>query len=82
MGLAGQAQAAWPGDARLGCGHRHAQQAARLPAQQGSPPRLIYLGQKRVARATTYSKNCKRLLAIVEGMAIVSMELIKRDANL
>jgi len=44
--------------------------------------RLIYLGQKRVARAQEYSRNYKRLLAIVEEMTILSMELLKRDANL
>ena len=44
--------------------------------------RLIYLGQKRVALAREYSKNYKRLLAIVEEMTILNMELIKRDADL
>ena len=44
--------------------------------------RLIYLGQKRVALAHQYSKNYKRLLAIVEEMTILNMELIKRDADL
>jgi hypothetical protein len=44
--------------------------------------RLIYLGQKRVASAQQYSKNYKRLLAIVEEMTILNMELIKRDADL
>ena len=44
--------------------------------------RLIYLGQKRVALARSYSKNYKRLLAIVEEMTILNMELIKRDADL
>jgi hypothetical protein len=44
--------------------------------------RLIYLGQKRVARAQMYSKNYKRLLAIVEEMTTLNMELIKRDADL
>ena len=43
---------------------------------------LIYLGQKRVASARHYSKNYKRLLAIVEEMTILNMELIKRDAEL
>ncbi|MFA7463123.1 MAG: hypothetical protein WCY59_08290 [Anaerovoracaceae bacterium] len=43
---------------------------------------LIYLGQKRVALAKEYSKNYKRLLAIVEEMTILNMELIKRDADL
>ena len=44
--------------------------------------RLIYLGKKRVALAREYSKNYKRLLAIVEEMTILNMELIKRDADL
>ena len=44
--------------------------------------RLIYLGQKRVALARQYSKNYKRLLAIVEEMTILNMDLIKRDADL
>jgi len=44
--------------------------------------RLIYLGQKRVALAREYSTNYKRLLAIVEEMTILNMELIKRDADL
>jgi hypothetical protein len=44
--------------------------------------RLIYLGKKRVALAREYSKNYKRLLAIVEEMTILHMELIKRDADL
>jgi len=44
--------------------------------------RLIYLGQKRVACAQEYSKNYKRLLAIVEEMTVLNMELIKRDADL
>ena len=44
--------------------------------------RLIYLGQKRVALARSYSKNYKRLLAIVEEMTILNMELIKRDVDL
>jgi hypothetical protein len=40
--------------------------------------RLIYLGAKRVARARQYSANYKRLLAIVEEMTILNMELLKR----
>jgi len=43
--------------------------------------RLIYLGQKRVDLARQYSENYKRLLAIVEEMTILNMELLKRDAN-
>ena len=44
--------------------------------------RLIYLRQKRVARAREYSQNYKRLLAVVEEMTILHMELLKRDADL
>ena len=44
--------------------------------------RLIYLGQKRVARAQEYSKNYQRLLGIVEEMTLLNMDLIKRDADL
>lgn len=43
---------------------------------------LIYLGQKRVKLALQYSNNYKRLLAIIEEMTILNMELIKRDAGL
>ena len=43
--------------------------------------RLIYLGQKRVARALEYSTNYKRLLAIVEQITMVNMELLRRDAD-
>jgi len=42
--------------------------------------RPIYLGQKRVACARQYSKNYRRLLAIVEEMTILNMELLKRDS--
>lgn len=42
--------------------------------------RLIYLGQKRVALARAYSKNYQRLLAIVEEMTILNMELLKCDS--
>ena len=42
--------------------------------------RLIYLGQKRVALARECSKNYKRLLAIVEEMTILNMELLKCDS--
>lgn len=44
--------------------------------------RLIYLGQKRVARALEYSQNYKRLLEIVEEMTVLNMELLKCDATL
>jgi hypothetical protein len=44
--------------------------------------RLIYLGQKRVARAREYSENYKRMLAIIEEMTVLNMELLKCDASL
>ncbi|MEI7902995.1 MAG: hypothetical protein WCK89_22355 [bacterium] len=44
--------------------------------------RLIYLGQKRVELAISYSKNYKRLVAIVEEMTVLNMELLKRDVGL
>lgn len=49
---------------------------------QNKRTRLIYLGQKRVRRAQLYSQNYKRLLAIVEEMTILNMELIKCDSAL
>jgi len=44
--------------------------------------KLIYLGKKREERAKEYSANYKRLLAIVEEMTILNMELLKADACL
>jgi len=44
--------------------------------------RLIYLGNKRVALAREYSNNYKKLLAIVEEMTQLNMELLKLDAGL
>jgi hypothetical protein len=44
--------------------------------------RLIYLGEKRVKRAKEYSQNYKRLLAIVEEMTILNMQLLKLNARL
>ena len=43
---------------------------------------LIYLGKNRVERAREYSQNYKRLLAIVEEMTVLNMELLKLDAGL
>ena len=43
---------------------------------------LIYLGQKRLAQAREYSNNYKQLLAIVEKMTILNMELLRHDAAL
>ena len=42
--------------------------------------RLIYLGRKREAKAREYSENYKRLLAIVEEMTTLNMELLKHDS--
>jgi len=38
---------------------------------------LLYLGKSREARARLYSANYKRLLAIVEEMTIINMQLLK-----
>ena len=43
---------------------------------------LIYLGKKREARAKEYSANYKKLLAIVEEMTILNMNLLKDNAAL
>lgn len=42
--------------------------------------RLIYLGKKREALARTLSANYKTLLAIVEEMTLLNMELLKQNA--
>jgi len=42
--------------------------------------RLIYLGKKREAIARTYSENYRRLLAIIEEMTEINMELVKNNA--
>jgi len=39
--------------------------------------RLIYLGKKREARAREYSANYQQLLAIVEEMTLLNMQLLK-----
>jgi hypothetical protein len=41
--------------------------------------RLIYLGDKRVENARLYSNNYKKLLAIVEEMTLLNMEILKRS---
>jgi len=43
---------------------------------------LIYLGKKRLHRAREYSDNYKKLLAIVEEMTLLNMNLLKKDACL
>ena len=43
---------------------------------------LIYLGQKRAARAEEYSNNYKTMLEIVEQMTVLNMKLLKEDACL
>lgn len=42
--------------------------------------RLIYLGKHREPVARRLSANYKKLLAIVEEMTILNMELLKNDA--
>ena len=41
--------------------------------------RIIYLGKKRVDKATEYSDNYKRLQEIVEEMTHLNMTLLKRS---
>jgi hypothetical protein len=43
---------------------------------------LIYLGEKRQARAKEYSENYKKLRAIVEEMTMINMTLLKKNACL
>ncbi len=43
---------------------------------------LIYLGNKREARAKEYSENYKKLLQIVEEMTLINMALLKENACL
>ena len=40
---------------------------------------LIYLGEKKVERARTYSDNYKLLLEIIEEMTVLNMKLIKEE---
>ena len=49
---------------------------------QAGKTRLIYLGKKREKIARAYSDNYKKLLAIVEEMTILNMELLKHDCDL
>lgn len=42
--------------------------------------RLIYLGKKREAQARRLSAGYKKLLAIIEEMTILNMELLKNDS--
>ena len=42
--------------------------------------RLIYLGKQREAAARSLSANYKTLLAIVEEMTLLNMELLKQNA--
>lgn len=43
---------------------------------------LLYLGKSREARARLYSVNYKRLLAIVEEMTIINMQLLKEHVQM
>jgi len=40
---------------------------------------LIYLGEKKLERAKTYSDNYKMLLEIIEEMTVLNMKLIKEE---
>jgi hypothetical protein len=44
--------------------------------------RLIYLGKGRLERARVYSANYHTLLAIIDEMTLLTMELIKADIDL
>ena len=39
--------------------------------------KIIYLGEKRALLAKAYLKNYKRMLAIIEKMTVLNMELLK-----
>lgn len=43
--------------------------------------RLIYLGKKRELQARQMSATYKKLLAIIEEMTTLNMELLKNDAS-
>ena len=43
--------------------------------------RLVYLGNTRVERARTYSKNYKKLMSIVEEMTMLNMELLRQSKS-
>ena len=43
--------------------------------------RLIYLGDKKVARARQYSKSYKKLVQIADKMSILNMELLKNSES-
>ena len=43
--------------------------------------RLIYLGKKRELQARQMSATYKKLLAIIEEMTTLNMELLKKDAS-
>ncbi|MCP4570137.1 MAG: hypothetical protein GY841_21365 [FCB group bacterium] len=42
---------------------------------------LIYLGNKREARAREYSNNYKKLLDIIEEMTLLNMTLLKENID-
>jgi hypothetical protein len=42
--------------------------------------RLIYLGKQREPIARRFSDNYKKLLAIIEDLTVLNMELLKNDA--
>jgi len=48
---------------------------------KGGRTRLIYLGRKREPLAREYSENYQRLLAIVEEMTTLNMELLRHGAE-
>jgi len=59
-------------------GARHKQPYFSLNKEKKT--RLIYLGKKREPAARQLSANYKTLLAIVEEMTLLNMELLRQDA--
>jgi hypothetical protein len=53
-------------------------QTAMLSLNKNGKTRLVYLGESRVAQATRYSENYKRLLSIIEETTLLLMDLLKK----
>jgi hypothetical protein len=43
--------------------------------------KLIYLGEKRKARAEAYSANYKKMRELAEEMTLLAMQLVKEDVE-
>jgi hypothetical protein len=53
-------------------------QTAMLSLNKNGKTRLVYLGESRVAQATRYSANYKRLLALIEEITLLLMDLLRK----